>query len=142
MAWYSYALASGHDVALGSLTNIENITPTGGKRFYAPKAYGLQDEGIIRILGNKLDYHAGSPFVIWRFDALSWLQYEYLKLTYCGGINGLRGKVTVNTRTNITSATYTRYNAIMVLPKRIDVDGQFYAMRGVDVLMTGLTTPS
>lgn len=142
MAFYDYRIASGYNTALVSLTNIENITPPGGKAYRAPKAYGLQDEGVIKILGNGLDYHSGFPFVIWRFDVLSWVQYEYLKTTYCGGINGLRGKVTIYTRTNYTSNTYTRYNAVIVLPKRIDTDGEFYAPKRVDVLMTRLATPS
>lgn len=140
MAFYQYSIAATWNVALGSLINIENITPSGDRAFRAPKAYGLQDAGIIKISGNGLDFKSGYPFVIWRFDVLTWKQYEYLKTTYCAG--GNRGKVTVYTRTSITSGTYTRYNAIIVVPKQIETDGEFFAPKRVDVVMTRLTTPS
>lgn len=136
MPQYDYRIAAGHGVALVSLTNIESITPTNDIAFRAPRAFGLRDVGIFKIRGDGLNYTAGYASVIWRFDVLSWRQYEYLQTTYCN--SAFDGKVTIYTRTSKTSSTYTRYNAILKLPKWVEVDGEFWANKRVDVRMTRL----
>lgn len=140
MAFWDYRLAATHNVALVSLVNIESITPTGDRAFKAPKAYGLQNPGMPEKRGDGTIYLRGYASVAWRFDALTWKQYEYLKSTYCAG--GLSGKVTIYTRTNITTPTYTRYNAILELPKLADTDSEYFGSKQIDVLMSRLTTPS
>lgn len=101
----------GWDVVLGSLTLLTSITVGSSKifgpeviRHYNPGIYKIQGDGIVKTLGYKS--------VKWVFGILPYDQWAYLSTTYCGG--GVSGKVTVYT--NLGTATYTRLNAIMILP--------------------------
>lgn len=120
--YYSYRLGVGHSVALGSLTNIETITPTGGTRFYPPDCYGSYNPGVAKVRTDGQLYFAGFPSVQWRFRRLTWVQHRYLMTTYCS--SGYSGKVTIYTTTDNPN-TYARYNAIMVLPKLSDSQKNF-----------------
>jgi len=137
MALFDYRIAAGYNVALGSLTNIESITVAGYK-FRAPQVYGTYNPGDYRYRGDGTVYQAGYASVVWKFGALTRGQYEYLRDTILSA--AYSGKVTIYTR--LGAATYTRMNAVMVLPKPVDTDGLFYAYKAVDVLMTRLAAAS
>lgn len=130
-----YRIAAGWNVVLGSLVNIETILP-GGDTYYfrAPQAYGFYLDGQRRVRGDHLIYTAGFPAVTWRFAVLTRKQYEYLRTTYCNG--AFSGKVTIYT--TLGSSSYSRQNAVMVLPAPAGTDGALYAFRNYDVQMTAL----
>jgi hypothetical protein len=135
--FYQYKLASGWNVAAGSLVNIESIKPTGDTYyFFAPKAYGFYDPGQRKVRGDGTILMVGFPLVTWEFDVITRLQHEYLIATYSTGGNTYSGKVTINTR--LGTSTYVRYNAVMIIPKPIEADGATYAFRNYRVLFTRL----
>lgn len=117
MPYYSYALAVGYNNAAG-LVNVENIIPTGGTRFYPPDSYGRYDPGQVRIRADGAVYLAGFASTTWLFKGITRLQYDYLSDTYCG--SSIAGKVTIRTLTNDPS-TYANFNAILILPKLVDL---------------------
>lgn len=135
--FYQYAIASGYNVAAGSLVNIENIKPNGDiYNFFAPKAYGFFDPGQRKVRGDGTILMVGFPTVVWAFDVVTRLQHEYLITTYSTGGNTYSGKVTINTR--LGTSTYVRYNAILNLPKPIEANGPMYAFRDYHVEFTRL----
>lgn len=135
--FYQYKIASGYNVGAGSLVNIESITPTNDiYSFFAPKAYGFYDPGQRKVRGDGTILMVGFPTVTWVFDVVTRLQHEYLIANY--GNNGYSGKVTINTRLGSTS--YSRMNAIMLIPKPIEADGPTYAFKNYRVTFTRLAT--
>ena len=140
MAIYQYKIATGWNVASGSLVNIETIKATGDVRpFGPPDADGGYDDGILRIKGDGTGTLAGWAVVAWKFKSITKNQRYYLYYTINGG--SLIGKVTINTVTT-QPGTYTRYNALMVLPKLRESQKNFRIFENYIVLMTRLTTPS
>lgn len=129
-----YKIASGYNVAAGSLVNIETILPTNDVYFYSPKALGFYDPGQEKVRGDGTILYAGFPYLYWEIDAITRAQDAYLKTTYCSG--GFSGKVTINTTLGTT--TFSRMNAVMILPKNIDSDGQFFATQKYKIKMTRL----
>jgi len=142
MPVYRFKIAAGWDVASGSLTNIELIKPTGSKYFYPPDVFPGYDDGQENVRGDQMVSFNGFPSVPWRFMILYKPQWYYLYNNINGG--SLSGKVTINTLTNINSATpvYTRLNAIMDLPKLSGTQRNFSNIGPYTVTMRGLTTPS
>lgn len=138
MPFYNYLIGAGWNVALGSLVNIENIKPTGDRKFTAPRALQLYDEGERHIRGNGLLFSAGFAVQPWLFNGLTRAQYDYLSSTYCS--SGFSGKVTIYTRW--TGQSGGRYNAVMVLPKPADLGDGIAVYKEVRVLMTRLTPSS
>lgn len=135
MAIYDYRIASGQNLPLGSLTNVEDITPTGDRSFYPPQTFGSYDPGAARLRPDGSVYHAGFPSVVWKWRSMTRDQYKYLQDTYCNG--GYSGTVTIYTRTEDDSA-YERYNATLRLPKMPEADLNFTHFTNVDVLMIRL----
>lgn len=129
-----YRIAAGNGVALGSLTNIESITPTNDRRFKPPRSMGLRNPGVYRVRGNGTVYIAGFPSTVWLFEPMTWLQYEYFNSTWLN--SAYSGLVTIYTLS--AKNTYTRYNAVATLPKPDEVNGLFYAARNVSIKMTRL----
>ncbi len=139
MSFYDYRIGAGWNVALGSLTNIETITPTGEPTFKAPDVYGSYDPGVRRIRADGSLYHAGFGMVQWRFAGITRGQVRYLMETYCA--NGYSGKVTINTRLDDPD-TYTRYNAYMLLPKLSESQKRSWAFQDYIVRFTRLAASS
>ena len=133
---YDYRIAAGHGVSIGSLVNIETITPSGDKPFYPPRSFGTYAPGTVRVRADGRLYIAGFASVVWRFSTLTRAQFHYLQTTYCG--NGYSGLVTIYTRLE-DATTYVRCNATMVLPllNALDISG-FLAFRDVEVAMQRL----
>lgn len=121
MAYYDYRIAANYGVALVSLTNIENITPSSDRAFFYPKASPFYNPGDFKIRGDGKTYISGAPSIEWEFSILTRGQYLYLKTTYCAG--GYSGFVTIYTRTGGTA--YARYNAIIQVPKEADIENQW-----------------
>jgi hypothetical protein len=133
MAVYDYRIAANWGVALGSLTNIEDITPSTDRAFAPPEGFGNFSSGLQVIRTDGTIYLAGYASTVWNFEVLTRKQYEYLSTTYCGG--SVSGKVTIYTRT--AHSTYTRYNAIIVLPPKDSLEGsrRYEAWLNVPVAM-------
>ncbi len=130
MTYYEdYRIATGFNVALGSLTNIEGITPPGDEPFAAPKALPLYDQGKIAVRLNGLQFTRGYPNVQWFFSRMTYVQLAYLASTYCSG--GLSGQVTIYT--TLGAAAYSRMNAVINLPKPATLRSQY---RYTDVAIT------
>lgn len=116
MPLYDYRIASGYGVALASLTNLETIADSDGKKFKAPYAIASYDPGVFRIRGDGTIYTAGYGTLVWLLPVVTRKQVVKLQTDYCAG--GYSGKVTVYSRT--VSDSYARYNAVLHLPKLSD----------------------
>jgi hypothetical protein len=111
------------------LVNLEDITPVGSVSFVPPVGMDGYSRGVRRERGDGLDYYAGYPSTIWRFELLYWKQADYLADTYCAG--GTSGKVTVRTR--IGRESYANYNAILKLPMPTEMERFFLVWTDVSV---------
>lgn len=131
--WQDYRIGAGYNVALGSLVNIESITPVGDQRFLVVNSFGSYDPGAARVRADGTIYLAGYATVLWRLAALTFKQYEYLSTTYCSG--GISGKVTIYTRLNAIG-TYVRCNAILILPKLAELDKRVSAFANTALTFT------
>lgn len=129
-----YRIAAGHNVALGSLTNIETIKPTGADYFPMLQAIGNFNQGNAYVRGDGLYSFNGFSSVVWFFAAAQRLHLSYSRTTWCNG--GWSGPVTIYTTTGDT--TYARYNANLLLSFYSVMDGKFYAIKGMQFAMTQL----
>lgn len=127
MAVYQYAIAAGHDNAIG-LVNIEAIKPTGDKFFVPPEAYSSFDDGVLRMRADGTRYTTGRKSFTWPFKVWTVAQYRYLMTTYTTGGNSYSGPVTVKTRA--PGGTYANYNAILLLPELPDLARRYLTYRG------------
>lgn len=118
-----YRIAAGHNVIIGSLVNIETITPSGDEPFAAPKAFPLYDDGQVHMKLNRLVFTSGFPNIQWLWTRLTYKQYLYLRSTYCSG--GLSGFVTIYTTLADGLTTYHRMNASIVLKKMVDIKSEY-----------------
>lgn len=139
MPIYDYRIAQGHNVALGSLTNIEAIKPTDDVYFYPPRAWGTYRKGEPRAQGDGSIFFTGYPSLTWFFGKMTRRQFEYLNDTYCGG--NYSGTVTIYTRTDDPDA-YVRLNATMVLTPLADSETNFTVQQNYAVQMTRLEEPT
>lgn len=137
MPVYQFKIAAGWNVASGSLTNIEQIRPSGGQYFYPPAVDPGYDNGEENWRGDWMVSYNGFPSVPWLFGVFYKYQWYYLYNNINGGSN--TGKVTINTLTyiNPSTPTYTRGNAIMTLPKLSSVRKNFDNIGPYTVLMRG-----
>lgn len=111
-------LAAGNNNAAG-LVAIQTITPTGAGQVFPPILnYGEYDRGERLTLADGSDFWRGYPAARWIFQVLPWLHARYLQETYCS--NNYSGLVTVRLRTDDPD-TYANFNAVMKLPKLIDL---------------------
>ncbi len=129
-----YRIAAGHNVALGSLSNIETIKPTNDKYFFSPQAIGNYDPGQPNVRGDGLYSFSGQPSVDWFFAAATRKQLAYARTTWANG--GWSGYVTIYTTTG--DETYARYNAQMLISLYNVMDGKYFANKGMKLTMTGL----
>lgn len=129
---YDYRIAATYNVALASLTNVENIRATNDKLFIAPNGYDGYNPGEFAIRGDGTDYIAGYATDKWFFQYMTRAQYSYWQTTFCGG--AFSGKVTIYTR--IGSTTYARYNAICHLPPPATLRQRNGTWREINVTFT------
>lgn len=134
MAIYDYRIGVGYNVALGSLTNIEDITPTNDIAFAPPNAISTYSPGIRRTRTDSRDYFAGKKTCSWVFSMLTWKQVEYLMDTYCNSLYD--GPVTIYTRAGRT--TYARFNALMKLPIPVEANRELVVYRDYRVTFIDL----
>lgn len=111
VAFQDNKIAAGWNNAV-SLTNIGLIVPSSHIAFVEPIARPNYNPGIQRIRLDALTYSAGYPSQTWLMGFLSFIHYDYLLSTYCGG--GQSGKVTVRLR--YRNHAYANYNAILNVP--------------------------
>ena len=111
MAFYTYKIAAGANNAAG-LVNIEEITPSSDKAFFAPVAYSNYTPGQRKLRGSGTVYMSGFAFATWEFAVLTRKQFQYLQDTYCA--SGWSGEVTIATR--VSREAYVNYSAVMILP--------------------------
>ena len=127
MARYSYSIASGASLPLGSLTNIENIADSDGVNFYAPNGAGQYRSGAAKIRGDGLDYRSGFGTTEWAYTGsphskVTRKQDALLRTNYCSG--GSSGTVVIYTKTD-QADTYALFNAVMHLPDLPDAQPHF-----------------
>jgi hypothetical protein len=132
---YDYRIAAGHDLPLGSLTNIQDIQDSNGAKFYPPRSWGSYLPGQRRERADGTDYWSGFPSCSWTFDYMTREQYAKLRADYCGG--DYSGTVTIYTRTK-DSASYERYNAVMKLPALPDSGASITIHQNVSIRMIRL----
>jgi hypothetical protein len=118
MVWYpEYKIAVGWDNVAG-LTTLEGLTVTDDiQPFIYPKGVKQFDAGIRKTRADGTDYFVGWGSTRWVFGVLTWRQWAYIKQTFCAG--GYSGNVTVRTRTS--GLTYANFNAVLKLPKEIEL---------------------
>lgn len=132
MAFQLYAIASGHDQTLNSLSNIETISVNGYKFVVVGRARGSYKRGRREITGRGGDAWNGYQTTQWVMAGLFYAQLTYLRDTYCGG--EWSGEVTIYT--TLGGDTYYRCNATMRLDNPGDADGYFYAVKNYPIRMT------
>lgn len=118
MVWYpEYKIASGWDNVAG-LSSIEGLMIEGDIcPFTYPKGIKQFDPGIRKTRADGSDYFVGYPSTRWLFGVMTWRQWTYAKDTFCAG--EYSGQVTIRTRT--AGLTYANFNAVLKLPKEIDL---------------------
>jgi hypothetical protein len=133
MTFQRYALAAGYSSA-GSLVNVETSFPTYQEHPLIVQGRGTWDDGIERERADKLSTLTGFQIFKWKLPVMSMAQYDYAQDTYTTGSNGLRGKVTVTTRSIADDDTWANYNAVMHLPKRTDLERKQDAFLDVEII--------
>lgn len=133
------AIAAGWNVSLGSLIPIASITPSSDEAFAPPKSTGLYNPGKAIPSGDGNMFLQGYASIGWMFTRLTWLQYYYASTTWCSG--GLSGPVTILVPLNSQNGTYTRRNAILVLPAPKDLRSE-YRYQEATFMFTRLKVPS
>lgn len=107
-------IAAGHDNAAG-LTAIESVLTADASALGLVQSYGNYTLGLKRFRSDGTLYHAGFPSTRWVFSVMSFVQYREIQATYCGGVGGFSGLVTIRTNT-VRADTYGNWNATLLLP--------------------------
>lgn len=119
MTCYDYRWATGYNVALADLDNVENdLLPYTNNRLLAPRTQPLKLYPIRRktesgaIIGNGRSVH------IWRWNALPIAALNYIEDTYIttGGVQQASKPMTIYTR-QANQLTYLRVNVEIELPQ-------------------------
>jgi hypothetical protein len=137
MAFQSYSIGVGYNVALGSLTNAETVFRSG-VYFALVKGRGSFNPGERLTRGNGRDFFEGYSSLIWLVDVNIYSVLDSLRTTYCAG--GWDGEITINT--TLGGIAYARRNSIMKLTPPNEVDGEFMAMKRYPIIMTKIAVPS
>src|SRR5678815_2158359 len=132
---YDYRIAPGHGQPIGSLVNIETITPPGDVQFYPPASYGSYNPGNMVIRGDGSVYLSGYPSTQWTWQGnpggkITRAQVRYLQETYCN--NSYSGPITILTQTD-DPGVYGRFNAEMILPKLPEAGKNFTVFQNYSV---------
>lgn len=110
MPQYDYRIATGHGVALGSLTNVETLLTL------APVSALVDPYPVrVRVLSGR-EYGHGTINLTWRFRALPVAYFKVIEDTFHTSGTVVSAAVTIYTR-RANRATYTRYNAWSILPQ-------------------------
>ena len=115
MPFYSYSIAVGSNVALASLSNIEDVLWPYTKPLRLPPRSNVVNLYPVRtIMGSGRERGDGTVFHAWEFDALPVAAVNYLlySLLFSSAISTA---VTIYTKRHETGS-YARYNAYAVLP--------------------------
>lgn len=132
MPLYDYRISAGYNVAAASLTNVETIADSDGKKLRAPYAVLAYNAGQFRIRTDGTVYQAGYGAISWVFAVVTRAQVAKLSTDYCAG--GYSGKVTIYTRT--TTSTYARYNAVILLPNPAETQRMMKHIRDYTIRLT------
>jgi hypothetical protein len=133
------SILAGWNQPLVNLVLLTSIVPSGDEAFVGVKSTGLYDQGLVAFDGDGNITTKGFRSTGWFLTRLTWLQYYYASITWCSG--GLSGPVTIYTPLNSQNGTYTRMNAILVLPKPSELRSE-YRYNEATFKMTRLKVPS
>jgi hypothetical protein len=115
MPFYDYRIAVGSSVALGSLSNIEDVLyPYTAPLRIAPRSQPVNLYPVRTVLGSGRVRGDGAIDHAWEFSGLRQTAVQYLLHTLLFS-SGVSTAVTIYTRLHSTG-TYARYNAYAVLP--------------------------
>lgn len=110
MAFYDYRIALGHNVALGSLSNIENLVR------FAPRSQPVDVFPVRRTVLSGAVIGAGTINHTWTWDILPIADLKRIEDTFFANGAVTFANVTIYTRRH-NRALYARYNAIAILPQ-------------------------
>ena len=131
-----YQIAAGNNNVAG-LVAIESITPAGDHAFFCPRGYGFYNPGDFKIRGTGLMFNSGFPSVTWRFTVMTFEQDYYLRNTIFGDSAAWSGLVTVRTDAR-REGTFANYNAVLILPKPVELTWRAPVFVDYDLLYTRL----
>lgn len=109
MAFADFRIAAGWNVALGSLTNVENISQI----MYPPKVTPVDGYPVRRIALSGKVYGDGRIDHVWEYRSITTTALYYIIDTYLS--TATSAAVTIYTLSRV--GTYARYNATLVLPQ-------------------------
>lgn len=113
MALYEYKIGAGHNLPAGSLTNIEDVQPTGDRFFEAPNQWGNYSPGVRQPRPGTSDFISGDPSDAWEYGFITRAQEKEFRDRFLNG--GYSGPVTYTTMAD-EHGVYTRRNAICNVP--------------------------
>lgn len=110
---YQFAIASGWNVALASLTNVEALLyPYTKPRLIPPKTQPINLFPVRTVLFSGRPRGDGRVDHVWVFDVLPAAALQYLVATFYSNATVVSAQVTINTRRQeLGLTTYSRYNA-------------------------------
>ena len=115
MAFADYRIAVGSSVALGSLTNIEDLLWPYTKPLYiAPRSQPVDLYPVRTVLGSGRVRGDGTINHAWEWTGIKQAAVQYLLHTYLFS-SSVSTAVTIYTRLHSTGS-YARYNAYAILP--------------------------
>lgn len=138
---YDYRIAPGWNLPLGSLTNVETITPAGERTIYPPASYGTYDPGQIAMQLNGIEKFRGYASLNWDWKGnpggyITYGQAKHLRVWICGSLN-FSGTATIYTPT-LYPGVYERYNTVAVFPKFAEAGPNFKVFNKFGIRMTHL----
>lgn len=110
-----YQIALGYDNVPG-LTPLEEIIPLGDVPFMPVSAYGGFDPGVLKILGDGLDYYSGFPSQRWIIAVVTVEQDYHIRDQIFGNSGVWSGLVTFRTDL-IREGEWGNYNAVLSIGK-------------------------
>jgi hypothetical protein len=141
MTYYDYRWATGHDVALASLTNVENDLATYAVQ--KPFAIRSQPVNTFSQVRETLDGYVimdGLFDHTWQISALTRAGVKYIEDTYMTSNESTA--ITIYTRRH-NRESYTRYNAyIKPFTFGDDIDYQRNKFVNITLTFTNLSTPN
>lgn len=113
---YSYSIAVGSSVALGSLINVEDLLyPYTKPRRIVPRSQPVSAFPVRTTLGSGRVRGDGAISHVWEFSAIPVAAVDYLMTLLWSGGTVVSTACTIYTRRH-DLADYARYNAYAVLP--------------------------
>ena len=133
----AYAMASGHNVALGSLTDMaEFVAPYVYGIYLPPRSPELDFYPVRKIPISTRTKGGGSISHIWQYDALPVAAFEDMLSTFA--TPGIANPVTINTPIH-TEQDYRRFNAYLDYPQaNVDFTYTSYFIVNIVLRFSGL----